>query len=236
MIKAIKGFLKKNYIRYTSDVSRFKIGIKCNYHWFGSSYGGFYVCSELIHKDSIVYSFGIGEDISFDLALIKKFKCKVFGFDPTPKSIGWVESQKLPKNFTFNKFGIGSKTETVQFFLPKNIHHVSGSIIPQKNVSNKDYIDVQMKSFSDIISLYNYRKIDVLKMDIEGAEYDVIDSILEAEIEIDQILIEFHDRFFNDGNEKSKSTIEHLKLRGYEIFAISNSFEEISFIKKNVRQ
>ena len=49
---------------------------------------GFYLNPEFINEKSIIYSFGIGEDISFDLSLIKEFDCNVFGFDFTPKSIG----------------------------------------------------------------------------------------------------------------------------------------------------
>ena len=33
---------------------------------------------------------GCGEDISFDLGLIEMFDCDVYGFDPTPKSIDFV--------------------------------------------------------------------------------------------------------------------------------------------------
>src|SRR5690554_1691728 len=36
-----------------------------------------------------------------------------------------------------------------------------------------------------------HKHIDVLKMDIEGAEYDVIENILSAQLPITQILIEF---------------------------------------------
>jgi len=35
--------------------------------WYGSPYGGFYVDPTLLDENSVVYSFGIGEDISFDL-------------------------------------------------------------------------------------------------------------------------------------------------------------------------
>ena len=49
-----------------------------------------------------------------------------------------------------------------------------------------------------------------------------------------RLLIEFHDRFVENGRIKTQQTIKKLNAHGYEIFAISDSFEEISFIKKNV--
>jgi hypothetical protein len=78
-----------------------------------------------------------------------------------------------------------------------------------------------------------HKHIDVLKMDIEGSEYDVIEDIINSNISITQILVEFHDRLFENGYQKSIKIINALKLKGYEIFAVSESFEEVSFINKN---
>ncbi|MBS1589418.1 MAG: FkbM family methyltransferase [Bacteroidetes bacterium] len=89
-----------------------------------------------------------------------------------------------------------------------------------------------MKSLKTIMQELGHTHIDVLKIDIEGSEYDVIDNILDEKLSVTQILIEFHDRFFTNGTLKTKATIVNLRDSGYEIFVISNSLEEISFIKK----
>lgn len=41
----------------------------------------------------------------------------------------------------------------------------------------------------------HHQQIDLLKLDIEGSEYRVLDEILESQIPIHQIVVEFHDRF-----------------------------------------
>ena len=91
-----------------------------------------------------------------------------------------------------------------------------------------------MKTLKDIMNELGHKHIDILKLDIEGSEYDVIENILNDNISITQITIEFHDRFMENGSLKSKQSIDKLKSHGYEIFAISDSFEEISFINKSV--
>ena len=90
-----------------------------------------------------------------------------------------------------------------------------------------------MKSFEDIQKMLNHGKIDVLKMDIEGSEYEIIDSVLQFDIEIIQIVVEFHERFFVNGKAKSKEFIKRMNENGYKIFAVSDSYEEVSFIKEN---
>lgn len=233
MIKTIKAKAKKLFLKSIGKFSHLKVSVKCKHIWYGNKYGGFYVSPEFLDENSIIYSFGIGEDISFDRALIDNHNCHIFGFDPTPKSINWVKSQLLPGKFNFFEFGISNKSGYVDFYLPKNPEYVSGSIIIQNNIDTKEKVIVKMKSIEDITNELGHKHIDVLKMDIEGAEYDVIEDILNTKISITQILVEFHDRFFENGILKTQQTIKLLKSNGYEIFAISDSFEEISFIKKN---
>jgi FkbM family methyltransferase len=225
--------LKQKIKILTGKVQPIKTEVECNHKWYGNSYGGFYVHPDFLSKDSIVYSFGIGEDISFDKAIIENYKCHVYAFDPTPKSIAWIKNQKLLPKFTFFEYGIARETGFVNFNLPKNSNHVSGSIIKHQNVNEANSISVLMKSFTDITTEIGPDHIDVLKMDIEGSEYDVIDSILSSAIEIDQILLELHERFFADGKQKTMKLFKSLKDKGYVLFAVSDSFEELSFIKKN---
>jgi FkbM family methyltransferase len=233
MVTNIKSKIKKSLFLITGKVGHLKRTIKCSHKWYGNAYGGFSVHPEILGKNSIVYSFGIGEDVSFDNEVIKNHDSQVFGFDPTPKSKNWIKSQKLYEKFHFYEFGISDKSGVFDFYLPKNPNFVSGSVVTQKNVDTMNKVSVELKSLEDIMNELGHKHIDVLKMDIEGSEYDVIDSILKAKLSITQILIEFHDRFFKDGKLKTKQAIEKLKNYGYEIFAVSDSFEEVSFINKN---
>lgn len=226
----VRVFLSEVYHRVTGRYLTIKKTITTNSLWYGSEYGGFYVCPDDLDDNSIVYSFGIGEDISFDLDLIRHHNCKVFGFDPTPKSIKWIGQQQLPSNFQFFPFGIGKVTGMVKFFMPRNDEHVSGSMVQNKNTGTRT-IDVLLKSFEDIGRELKHRRIDILKMDIEGAEYEVLPKIVESNVEIRQILIEFHHRSVSNGKELSEKAILLLKSCGYGIFDVSETGEEVSFIK-----
>jgi FkbM family methyltransferase len=233
MLKAIKSKLKRKFRMIKGEIGYIKKDFDSEYEWYGNLYGGFNINPKKLTTNSIVYSFGIGEDISFDKAIIEKHGCSIFGFDPTPKSINWIKTQNLPEKFKFMEYGISTKNEMVDFYLPKNQNHVSGSLIDHKNVEVKNKVTVPMKCFKDITVELGHTQIDVLKMDIEGSEYDVIENILNSSVSINQIVIEFHDRFFEDGKIKTQNAVSLLKKFGYGVFAISESFEEISFININ---
>jgi len=237
VIKKIKRKIIKLRKLFTLKYGYLKTRIKINYKWYGNNYGGFNICPELLTGNSIVYSFGIGEDISFDINVIENHNCKVYGFDPTPKSIEWVKGYYIPTNFIFFEYGISNKNEIVEFYLPINKESdISGSLILHKDLSINDIVIVPMKTISTIIYELGHTHIDVLKMDIEGAEYNVIENILETNISITQILIEFHGYFTENGKNKTKQAVKKLKKNGFEIFAVSETLNEISFINKNINR
>lgn len=203
--------------------------IDISFEWFGSSYGGFYLHTRNLDKNSIIYSIGLGEDITFDLALIEKFKCKVFGFDPTPKSLAFLQTHQ-ENNLIIRAIGISKSKGSQTFYLPKNSNYVSGSLKKTKNL--KSEIIVQFDTFENIVQFNNHTSIDVLKMDIEGTEFDIIPEIVCSKIPVKQLLIEFHPRFYWDGYFKLYKVVKLLKANGYKCFAISKSFNEVSFIKE----
>jgi hypothetical protein len=82
--------------------------------------------------------------------------------------------------------------------------------------------------------MLGHSKLDILKMDIEGLEFEVLDSILTSSIEIDQLCIEFHDRFFPDTPSRTPHAIKQLSRAGFELFAVSDSLEEFSFVHRRV--
>src|SRR5262245_56805324 len=98
---------------------RAPIQVTCNRTLLGSEYGGWCVCPDPLDERSIVYSFGVGQDISWDLAMIERFGMTVHAFDPTPKSIEWIRQQKLPPHFVFHEYGIADYDGTAHFVLPR---------------------------------------------------------------------------------------------------------------------
>ena len=210
----------------------FKIKAKhVNLEWLGSPNGGFFFDIQRIQPNDIVLSFGVGMDVSFDLQLIEKTQCNVYGFDPTPKSIEWLAEQSLPGNYAFFPYGIALETGEVRFFLPKNENHVSGSLMQMDYVDTHTTVDVPVKSMHDIVKDVDAMRVKAVKMDIEGAEYEVMPSVLMALPNLAQIAVEIHERFVDGGISNTQKMIAQIEQYGFQLAAISDSLEELTFIK-----
>ena len=228
----LQSLIRKIRLRMTlkrEEIEHLKATFPCTKKWYGSTYGGFYINPDMLHKNSIVYSIGLGKDISFDRRVMKNHACQVYGFDPTPDAIQYIRKQAPNSLFHFYDYGIACESKIEKFYLPINKKGVSGSMVLNAHVNSIDFIEAKMKSLTDLTTMLGHKKIDVLKMDIEGSEYDVIANIMQSGIQIGQLLVEFHDRFF-DGDIRSKKTVELLLQNGFEILGASLNYEEVSFI------
>ncbi len=202
----------------------------CEKEKFGSDYGGWDVVVTHLNAHSVVYSFGVGEDASFDTALIDQYNLVVQAFDPTPKSIEWVKNQGFSGNFVMHSYGIAAFDGTVSFNPPENPDHVSHTVLDRPSTQTKA-ISVPVKRLRTIMQELGHTHIDILKMDIEGAEYDVIQDLYSSDIRPEQVLVEFHHRFPGVGIEKTKAAIESIKSMGYQLFSVSATQEEFCFIR-----
>ena len=119
-------------------------------------------------KTCIVYSFGSNGDDQFESDVMNKSSCKVFTFDPTmsPDKEKML-SPRVWKNF--HKIGLAKYDGMMQ---------IGG-------------IERKVKDLKSIMRDLNHEHIDILKVDIEGAEYDVFDELFSSGFpDIRQILVE----------------------------------------------
>jgi FkbM family methyltransferase len=195
----------------------------------GSDYGGYLVDPSLISPDPVVYSLGVGEDISFDLSLIEHYGCTVHAFDPTPKVKDWIESQHLPARFCFQGIGIADFDGETDFYLPPMTDFISHSLIRARQYS-PDSIRVPVTKLSTAMKCLGHSRIDVLKMDIEGAEYAVLTDVMRDNIDVGQILVEFHHRLSSVGVDKTRSVLSSLNDYGMKICYVCPRMEVLTLI------
>ena len=79
-------------------------------------------------------------------------------------------------------------------------------------------IQIEFITFDDLIQKYSIKSIDKLQIDVEGAEYKIMNSINFQKIEINKILFEskHFDGTFTEG-KKLQDIEEKLKSNGYKL-------------------
>jgi FkbM family methyltransferase len=212
----------------------------------GSAYGGWIVPKSKVKSGTTAVCVGAGEDISFDVELNKK-GVHVFTLDPTPRAQKHVAQvlaaasggPAAPINnsrsdfydlrgfdqerFTFKDVGIWNENASMRFFAPEDPSHVSHSVV---NLQHTDqYFEAKCVRLQTVCDSFNIRDIEILKLDIEGAEYNVLKDMLDCKIlpsvlciEIDELRNPLDDEYM----PRVVSAIQMLKKNGYKFRHITN--------------
>lgn len=197
----------------------------------GSPTAGWTVARDFLARDSVVWCVGIGEDISFDLELKQQFGMEIHAFDPTPRSLDWVRRQPLPAGYHVHPWGLADCDGTVQFRPPDNPEHVSHSMVTGNPVAAPaGTILAEVRRIDSLAELLGQTRIDLLKMDIEGAEYPVIEDLKRSRIRPLQLLVEFHHRQPGIGIARTRAAVTTLRELGYRLFHVSPNGEEYAFL------
>ncbi len=222
---------------------------------------GFYAIPDnLLNSNSICYCIGAGIDISFDTELVVKYDSNVFIFDPMPEgknhyndlvnavnlgktlTVGPNESEPFDyrinkdqlKKLNFIDIGIWDKETEVKFYEPTKDNYVSHSIL---NLQKSDkYIEAKVDRLSNIMKKLNHQSIDLVKIEIEGAEYKVIETIIADKLDVKMILVEY-DEFHNHTGYgflwRIKKSTDLILNAGYKM-VFTNDFCKRTFLRNDV--
>lgn len=205
--------------------------ISVEYEVLGSEYGGWPVATGDAGPDTTIFSFGAGYDISFDLAAVDRLGCTILMFDPTPKSVAWMDSQSLPDRLTFHPIGIDNADGEVEFYSPSNPEHVSFAINRTPAASGQYSVMARVMRLESIIAHLDAAPPDILKLDVEGFEYRVIEDLLSGPIRPAQLLVEFHHNKYGFDISDTAQSVNRLRSAGYKVFHVSQSGREYGFIR-----
>lgn len=225
----------------------------------GTHYGGWVIPQNFLNEKSIYYGVGAGEDISFDVGIVNQYNCQAHIFDPTPRAIKHFDllskntaaglptpANSNPKNtysvspqklelLKFYPVGLWNEDTTLKFFSPADESGVSHSAVNLQRTEK--YFEAKVKQLPTIMQECGHDRIDLLKLDIEGAEYQVIENIVAHQIIIGVLCIEFDETARNNFDSKYISriqgAIDSLLGMGYLGVFIDEDFN-FTFVHKSI--
>lgn len=187
------------------------------------------ILANSLGPDSVVYSFGIGTNATFELGVAAECGSHIFAFDPTPRSAAWAACQRFPLQFRFIEIGIAAKDGEIEFYAPADEDDISYSAY-REDGSFRGSVRAPVRSLRSIMGMLGHARIDLLKMDIEGGEYDVVSELARDDIRPQQLLVEFHQGFYGFTPADTRQAVRTLQELGYKLFWVSDRGLEYGFV------
>lgn len=129
----------------------------------------------------------------------------------------------------FTPIGLSSKDGIEKFFAPQVAGLRSFSKQTDQRQGESTEIFCEVFTLKSIMKRLQHNCVDLLKMDIEGFEYDVIDQMMASNTKPQCLLIEFHHLSYGIGTERTDKAVANLLAGGYNIFWISELGREYGF-------
>lgn len=193
---------------------------------FGTVYGGAWISTGGLARDSICYVAGVGTDVSFEIELIDRLGAQVWAFDPTPSVVQWVAGQEFPTELTYSPVGVYDRDGVERFYAPADSSHVSHSI---DNIQlTKSYFEGTVRRVATIMQTNGHQHLDLLKLNIEGAEGRVLYDVFTSGIRPKQLSVVFEQR---ESLRKLRNRVLDIISNGYEILHVEGwhyLFSELS--------
>jgi FkbM family methyltransferase len=107
---------------------------------------------------------------------------RVYSFEADPAIFRYLKSNveiNDYQNVIANKLAVASKSGTASFYSSRRYHGGTGSLI-QNTESHQEPIIVRTVSLDDYVKGANLDRLDLIKIDVEGAELDVLKGAIET--------------------------------------------------------
>lgn len=159
--------------------------------------------------------FDIGSNVGLFTKYLKLNNCnKILCFEPNKMAFNSLQKNlKDERDLKLFNLAVSHNNESLRLYIDDN-----NSLISSAHDVRNNYYDVETITLKDIFEKTNIQKVDFVKIDIEGMEFDLIENLEDSIFQkIDKFLIEYHDFYFTDGSQKLEKLKNKLSLMGYEI-------------------
>ena len=162
---------------------------------------------------------------------------KIYAIEPDPRNIEFLEKNiklnGINDIFEFEQAAISNKDEKVEFILSSKTNLSSFELEKSKN----NFRSIKVKTYDLGTYLKNKKRVDLVRMDIEGHEIEVFDSLIKFSKGFrdhlpKKIIFETHFPIYKKRKEHVKEVLNKIFEIGYKVKYFSSIDEPKEEFKK----
>lgn len=180
-----------------------------------------------LKPDSLVVDLGANRG-EFSEFIAHKYGCRVLAVEPVPQVFKAIKDGGLIKKFNYC---IAGKSEKRKLSVPLD---TCANLYQRGDTSQ--VVEVNCVTLDNFLEENHIEHVDLLKIDIEGAEIELFESIKKEILDrIDQITVEFHDFLWPELKPRVEAIKKKLTRGGYYCipFSLTNN-GDVLFVKKGL--
>lgn len=157
----------------------------------GSDYGYWVVPVDWIDSSWTCYCVGAGGDITFERELLTRYSPTVRSFEPDEDYVGRIEvSPEDAEHFSAYQIAITPADGPIRM----QRTHIPGSrsLSPVHLYDTEDYVEVPGRSLRSLMEEFGDDSVELLKVDVEGGEYELVPTLDLAGIGVRVFCIQLH--------------------------------------------
>jgi FkbM family methyltransferase len=177
----------------------------------GTDYGGWVVPADLIEPDWLCYCVGIGHDASFDFELTSRYGVRVRAFDPFDLFCRRAEEQApAGSRYSVHAVALSSHDGPLEMFGRQDEER--GSVSAANLYGASTSFTRPGRTLASLMHEFGDDQVQLLKLDIEGSEYDVLPTIDLHAAGVRVLLLELH---ANESVRVARHLLTRLRTSGY---------------------
>lgn len=195
----------------------------------GTDYGHWIVPVDLIEDGSACYCVGTGADISFEIALVHLRDVTVRSFEAVLNLADYARGlaeghASISVHHTALALADGP--------LRMQVSHVpaSQSVSAAGLYEGDNYVEVPGRTLESLMAEHGDERLDVLKVDIEGLEYELVPPLDLRALGVKVFCLQVH---HNGGVRGAKDLVAGLAAQGYELVACYPTVK-LTFVRRDL--
>jgi len=180
--------------------------------------------------ESLVLDLGANRG-EFSAGMIAHFGCRVAAAEPLEELIAQIPEHRL---LTVLPVAVGGSNGSIAISVfPDRCASVCGPVAAQELCTVREIPMVTLKEFR---SRVHASQVDLMKLDIEGAEIALFNGSTDGELlEIGQITAEFHDFLYRAQREPAREILARMQSLGFRIVRFSFDNTNVLFVNPRIQ-